>query len=823
MNIKTTKDNVISVYGTGNHLVDTPRLAAGVAAANAYYAATGRPATLLIDRNVNFTGEHIFTSPTGLECTKGSWLVREDSTAKLTYNGNQTLTFNYASAPFAEMTDTAVGDGVVSVPTGFDLATGEWVLIYGFNQLTDSTPHGSGSKSFPMELQRINRRASTSPANRLNYVFDDFLDEAYQTATVGGVVRAPRVARLGTMMSGIRIRNFNFKMKKGAATASTSPFIDQAAIYFERCFDVELVNCTFGNMDADCPYPGRISFKYSAHIRRHSCTFGTLENFTYDAEGGVVYGILDAICTNVDVQGCTFGGTRHAYSTGGATATAIHGTSSDRLGSVKSVLIHGNRFGNNGRLDGTTLFGVSIVNLHEEGRRVTISDNVFNVPGEQAVQNRGIIVRFRDAVISNNTFNCGPGATPIAVYATRATIANNTFNGGLRCEVIPQPLLNPPYTAVDKVRFINNSFRNFATPAIYVSTGTGHEILGNTFDNCGYMAVTGYQRAAIQFAGLSTGGTALVKDNVIPKRSNLLSVHTGTLGQSQVVFDGNVFEGYGNLSMGLDRSLTQTASFERLYTHRNNSRTKLSVIFQQSHGLLVPAHLFRPVTQLHAVLNDTAGSQAVAGILGDVVDANNYVLYAIGEQFELPASMVDNAYAFPASGRDLYWDLSAAKYVPVKPGDSLAGAGVILRVHAQIGTNFFVSVAYPSVAAATPTFDYESIGLSVSDETSNLTTGTSKLSFRMPHAMLLLGVKASLVSASTGSTVIVDINKDGTSILGTKLSIDAAETTSATAATAATITDTFLGDDALITIDIDQVGSTNPGKGLKVWLLGVRA
>jgi hypothetical protein len=59
--------------------------------------------------------------------------------------------------------------------------------------------------------------------------------------------------------------------------------------------------------------------------------------------------------------------------------------------------------------------------------------------------------------------------------------------------------------------------------------------------------------------------------------------------------------------------------------------------------------------------------------------------------------------------------------------------------------------------------------------------------------------------------------------LGTKLSIDAGETTSTTADAAATITDTALADDAQITIDIDQVGSTIAGAGLKIWLIGTRA
>lgn len=117
----------------------------------------------------------------------------------------------------------------------------------------------------------------------------------------------------------------------------------------------------------------------------------------------------------------------------------------------------------------------------------------------------------------------------------------------------------------------------------------------------------------------------------------------------------------------------------------------------------------------------------------------------------------------------------------------------------------------------------ESITIACSDETTNLTTGTAKVTFRMPYAFTLTGVRANVNTAPTGSTIIVDINENGSTIMAvTKLSIDASEKTSTTAASAAVLSDTTLADDAEITIDIDQVGSTIPGKGLKVTLLGFR-
>lgn len=111
-----------------------------------------------------------------------------------------------------------------------------------------------------------------------------------------------------------------------------------------------------------------------------------------------------------------------------------------------------------------------------------------------------------------------------------------------------------------------------------------------------------------------------------------------------------------------------------------------------------------------------------------------------------------------------------------------------------------------------------------SDESSSLTAGTAKVTFRSPINFRLTGVSASLNIAPSGSNIIVDINNNGNSVLSTKLSIDTTEKTSLTAASTAVI-DTNYRDftkDSEITIDIDQIGSQFAGVGLKTTLLGER-
>jgi len=112
------------------------------------------------------------------------------------------------------------------------------------------------------------------------------------------------------------------------------------------------------------------------------------------------------------------------------------------------------------------------------------------------------------------------------------------------------------------------------------------------------------------------------------------------------------------------------------------------------------------------------------------------------------------------------------------------------------------------------------ICLAGSDETTALSAGTGKITFRMPFAMTLTSVRASLTTAQTsGNIFTVDINDSGTTILSTKLTIDNTEKTSTTAVTLPVISDTALSDDAEITIDIDQIGD-GTAKGLKIYLIG---
>jgi hypothetical protein len=117
----------------------------------------------------------------------------------------------------------------------------------------------------------------------------------------------------------------------------------------------------------------------------------------------------------------------------------------------------------------------------------------------------------------------------------------------------------------------------------------------------------------------------------------------------------------------------------------------------------------------------------------------------------------------------------------------------------------------------------QSIIVAASDETTALTTGTAKVTWRMPYAFTLTAIRASLTTAgSTSGVTTIDVNEGGSSILSTLITIDQGELSSVTAATAPVISDSTLADDASMTVDIDGLSGGATEAGLKVTLIGYK-
>ena len=117
----------------------------------------------------------------------------------------------------------------------------------------------------------------------------------------------------------------------------------------------------------------------------------------------------------------------------------------------------------------------------------------------------------------------------------------------------------------------------------------------------------------------------------------------------------------------------------------------------------------------------------------------------------------------------------------------------------------------------------QSFIVACSDETTALTTGAAKATFRMPYAFTLTAVRASLTTAGSGiGGTTIDVNLNGSSIFTTTLLTIAAGDKTSTSTTPPNITTTALTDDGEITIDLDGISSGAVETGLKVTLIGYK-
>lgn len=163
------------------------------------------------------------------------------------------------------------------------------------------------------------------------------------------------------------------------------------------------------------------------------------------------------------------------------------------------------------------------------------------------------------------------------------------------------------------------------------------------------------------------------------------------------------------------------------------------------------------------------------------------------------AGLIVTAPADPAADRIVFWDDSEGLFKYLAPSTNLVISTTNLRA-------------------------YETWAIAVSDETTAITTGTGKASWVFPYAFTVVGVAASLNTASSSGTPTFDINEAGTTILSTKIVIDANEKSGGssgyqgTAAGAAVISDTTIAAFAEMTVDIDTAGTG--AKGAKVYVIG---
>jgi hypothetical protein len=221
-----------------------------------------------------------------------------------------------------------------------------------------------------------------------------------------------------------------------------------------------------------------------------------------------------------------------------------------------------------------------------------------------------------------------------------------------------------------------------------------------------------------------------------------------------------------------------------------------------------------------ATTADTTLNNTTTSIDGITLAANDRILV-----WKQATGANNGIYVYNTTGSwNLATDMSYSE-------DVLYGIQVYVNTGTTNGGKNYMLITPDPINLGTTTLSFqvrnaEVICVVASDEGTSLTTGTSKVTFRMPYAMTLYtgtaGVRSNVTTAPIGSAIIVDINLSGVSILSGKLTIDASTYTSVSSGSPVVISTLSLTDDTQMTIDIDQVGSSTPGTGLKIYLIGTR-
>ena len=165
--------------------------------------------------------------------------------------------------------------------------------------------------------------------------------------------------------------------------------------------------------------------------------------------------------------------------------------------------------------------------------------------------------------------------------------------------------------------------------------------------------------------------------------------------------------------------------------------------------------------------------------------------------------------------------LPTADSIITTEGDIIVGdsSGDGVRLGAGAAGKFLTTQG----ASSAPTYTNPTLSfiVSLTAEAGDATVADDLAQIRMPFAFELSELpRAFCNTAPTGANLQFDIEEAGSTIFSTKLEIDATEKTSTTATTPCVLSDTTLANDAIISFNCDQIGSTVAGAGIKLVLIG---
>ncbi len=283
------------------------------------------------------------------------------------------------------------------------------------------------------------------------------------------------------------------------------------------------------------------------------------------------------------------------------------------------------------------------------------------------------MIRSRSITFEGNFFECMGTSQIGVVYAQDFVFKNNRVINGYNMDV-----RNSGFNVnVDRVRIVDNQFIDCVSAPIRISTGTGHEIVGNSFHNCNATATAGVTspwtpKCCIHIAGLTNSSSTIrIANNVAPKfTNNDFFVYASGINANQMEYVDNVVSGYGGTSIGLPRKrvrtgvtgsfvndlrvpsirIAATPEWEMLYGWAEWPEG--SEVRQEDRPWPYDAELNKPIDKGGLVYDDTDGSKTPDGILADIINDDYYVLYPLNVTFSMPVTMLGGTYTMGTDPRD---------------------------------------------------------------------------------------------------------------------------------------------------------------------------
>jgi hypothetical protein len=438
------------------------------------------------------------------------------------------------------------------------------------------------------------------------------------------------------------------------------------------------------------------------------------------------------------------------------------------------------------------------------------SGNTFNViindftgltiNGDLNVMGNTIVDGISANTISATTYQ----NLPIDVFVT-----GGTFSGGV-------------------ITLINNTGGTFSVSGIssFDTFVTGFSYSDNTFtisQNSGTTfsatidSVTGLTvNGNLDVIGTTSSGT--ISATTYQNLPTDIRVTGGTYSNGTATFTNNTggtFNVVGLYTGGTDVFVTGATYSNNTFTYTNNTGGTFSTSFNTLTGLTINGNLSVTGTTSSGTISATTYQNLPTDIRvtggtysnGSVTFTNN-----IGGTFSVTGFVTGDTFTTGFSYSNNTFTINRNN----------GQANLTATINSVTGLTSTGTISSSVLSAATYQNSPIEIQAACSDETTAITAGVGKVTFRAPCAFTLTNVRASLTTAQTsGNIFTIDINLGGTSVLSTKLTIDNTERTSVTAVTPPIISTSTITDDGEISVDVDQIGD-GTAKGLKITMIGTR-